>query len=92
MDFLLQLPDRKPVTLEFAAGVRDGSKTTGVIFIVEANTRELYRLKLTKPDGWHPAKVDLTEFAGQTLLLSLVVDADGPYSFDWATWADPVIK
>ena len=92
MDFLLQLPDREPITLEFAPGVRDDSRTTGVIFIVEANTKELYRLKLTQPDGWHPAKVDLSEFAGKTLLLSLVVDADGPYSFDWATWADPTIR
>jgi len=92
IDFLLKLPPAHSTTLEFAAGVRDGSRTTGVIFIVEANTKELYRIMLTKPDGWHPAKVDLRPFAGKTVLLSLVVDADGPYNFDWAIWAAPVIS
>ena len=92
LDYLLRLPDREPITLEFAAGVRDRSQTSGVIFIVEANARELYRQRLSKPDGWHPAQVDLSAFAGQTVLLSLIVDADGSYAYDWATWADPMLK
>ena len=92
VDYLLRLPDKRPITLEFAAGLRDGSKSESVIFIVEANATEVYRERITGPDGWHPAKVDLSAFAGKALLLSLVVDADGPYSYDWATWADPVLK
>jgi len=92
LDYLFLLPDKKPITLAFAVGLRDGSKSDGVIFIVEANGRELYRRRVTGPDGWHPAEVDLSEFAGKVLLLSLVVDSDGPYYYDWATWAEPVLR
>ena len=60
--------------------------------MVEANGRELYRRQVTSPDGWHPGEVDLSEFAGQVVLLSLIVDADGSYSYDWATWAEPTIR
>ncbi len=92
VDYLIQLPDRKPLTLEFAVGVRDGSKTEGIAFIVEVNTKEMYRLRLRRPDGWHPGTVDLSAFAGKPILLSLVVDAEGSYRYDWATWADPIIR
>ena len=54
-----------------------------------ASDRTLTR---TAPDGWHPAEVDLSEFAGKTLLLSLTVDSDGPFTCDWATWAEPSIR
>ena len=92
MDYFLELPAGKPATLSFAAGLRDGAKSDGVLFIVEANGKELYRQQVTRPDGWHPATVDLAPYAGQPLLLSLVVDADGPFNFDWATWAEPMIR
>ncbi len=91
-DYALQLPHADKVTLSFAVALRDGSQSQGVIFIVEANGRELYRHRVTQPDGWHPAKVDLSAYAGKAVLLSLIVDADGPFSYDWAMWADPVLQ
>ena len=92
MDYFLELPAGKPATLSFAAGLRDGSKSDSVLFIVEANGKELYRKQLVTPDGWHPAQMDLSPYAGKPLLLSLVVDSDGPFSFDWTAWAEPVIR
>ncbi|MEW6355999.1 MAG: DUF6259 domain-containing protein [Planctomycetota bacterium] len=92
VEYLLQLPDKKPITLSFAVGLRDGSQSDGVIFIVEANGKELYRQKVTSPDGWHPAEVDLSEYVGKTVLISLTVDADGSYVYDWATWAEPMLR
>lgn len=92
VDYLLQLPDKKPLALSFAVGLRDGSLSTGVIFLVEANGQELYRQRVTRPDGWHPGEVDLSQFAGKELLLSLIVDSDGPYNYDWATWAEPMLR
>ena len=92
IDYLLKLPESKPISLEFSIGLRDGSQSESVVFSVEANTQEVYREQLTQPDGWHPAKVDLSAFAGKTLLLSLVVDADGSFQYDWAAWAGPVLK
>ena len=92
IDYLLELPERRQVTLSFAVGLRDGSQSDSVVFAVEANGRAVFRKQITAPDGWHPAEVDLSGFAGKTLLLSLVVDSDGPHYFDWATWADPVLR
>ncbi|NOZ24461.1 MAG: hypothetical protein GXP25_25570 [Planctomycetes bacterium] len=92
VDYLLRLPDKKPITLSFAVGLRDGSRSESVIFVVQANGKELYRRQVTAPDGWHPAEVDLSEYAGKAVLLSLIVDADGPYSYDWATWAEPTLR
>jgi hypothetical protein len=92
VDYLLQLPNARPITLAFAVGLRDGSKSDSVIFIVEANGKEVCRQQVTKPDGWHPAKVDLSSYSGKPLLLSLVVDSDGPFYYDWATWAEPELR
>jgi len=92
VDYVIRLPRKDRVTLAFAVGLRDGSKSDSVIFIVEANGRELYRRRVTAPDGWHPAEVDLSPYAGKPLLLSLVVDSDGPHYFDWAMWAEPVVR
>ena len=89
IDYLLELPEGKPIALSFACGLRDGSQSDSIVFIVEANGRELFRRQVTSPDGWHPARIDLSEFGGKAVLLSLVVDADGPYSYDWGTWAQP---
>ena len=92
MDYFLQMPDTRPITLSFATALRDGSKSDGVVFLVEANGKEIFRQRLTRPDGWHPAQLDLSSWAGKPLLLGLVVDSDGPFYFDWAAWAEPTIR
>lgn len=92
VDCLLKLPERQQITLELAIGLRDRSQSNGLIFMVEANTEEVYRQHVARPDGWHAAEIDLSRFAGRALLLSLIVDSNGPHFYDWATWADPVLK
>jgi len=39
--------------------------------------------------GWRPFAVDLSAYAGQTILLSLVTDSDGANYYDWAFWGEP---
>ena len=90
-DFLLGLPAANTLQLSFAVALQDGSGSEACRFAVEANGSEVYSQLLTGPDGWHPATVDLSSYAGRTVLLSLIVDSEGPYSYDWARWADPVI-
>jgi len=92
IDYVLQLPEKESISLEFAVGLRDGAKSEGVVFVVEVNGAEVFKKLVTAPDGWHSARVDLSRFSGKTILLSLVVDADGSYYYDWATWAQPVLK
>jgi hypothetical protein len=43
-------------------------------------------------DGWHPTTVDLSAQAGETIVVSLVADALGDASCDWARWGEPRLE
>jgi len=87
---LLDLPDE---SAEFHAfvGLRDGSKSEGCSFIVEANGVEILREHVV-PGEWHEVIGDLAPWAGKVVLLSLITDSEGPYNYDWAAWGDPVVR
>ncbi len=80
----------EPSRFETWIGIRDGSKSDGVIFAVEINGRELARRKL-QPGAWAELTADLATWAGQSVVLSLVTDSDGPFLCDWAAWGEPRI-
>ncbi|NCQ32559.1 MAG: hypothetical protein GW802_34995, partial [Armatimonadetes bacterium] len=40
------------------------------------------------PGEWSELAVDLSPWAGKPVVLSLVTDSEGPYSFDWAIWGE----
>jgi len=88
-DYLLELPEARKLVLNFAVALQDGSQSEACRFLVEANGVELFGELVTGPDGWHPGQADLTHLAGRPILLSLIVDSEGPYSYDWARWAEP---
>jgi len=90
-DYLLQLPPARQVRLCFGVALQDGSTSTACRFLVEANGLPVFDRLVTGPDGWHDARVDLSAYAGGPLLLSLIVDSEGPFSCDWARWAEPII-
>jgi hypothetical protein len=90
IDYHLELP-RTPARLETAVAIQDGSASTGITFSVLANGQELWRDTVSAADGWHPVSVDLSDFAGQALWLTLCVDPSGPATYDWARWAEPAI-
>ncbi|MCX6906880.1 MAG: DUF6259 domain-containing protein [Verrucomicrobia bacterium] len=89
VDYLLRLPPT-PARLEIFAGIRDGSNSHGVGFRVNVNGRERWSANLL-PGKWKPVEIDLARYAGQTIVLSLVTDALGDFSFDWAAWGEPLI-
>jgi hypothetical protein len=89
-DLHLALPDQ-PAEFHSFVGLRDGSKSEGCLFIVEANGQELAR-ELMVPGEWHELTGDLTPWAGKTAILSLVTDSVGSFYFDWANWGDPTIR
>lgn len=71
-------------------GLRDGSKSEGVVVSVQANGRELVRRRIL-PGPWTPLEADLRHLAGQACVLVLVTDADGSYSCDWTCWGEPAV-
>ncbi len=71
-------------------GIRDGSTSTGVLFSVEVNGREIAGKRM-EPGGWEELTVDLSRWAGKAIVLSLITDSDGAYTCDWAQWGEPRI-
>ncbi|MBM3471765.1 MAG: hypothetical protein FJX75_00665 [Armatimonadetes bacterium] len=92
VDYLLTLP-RDPAVLTTSAGIQDGAdRSNGIDFAVAVNGEVLHRQPVERADGWHPLGVDLSRWAGQTIVLSLIADARDDATCDWARWAEPVVR
>lgn len=89
-NFIMQLPET-PVEFHGFVGIRDTSKSDGVLFLVEANGEELHR-QLVLPGAWHELICDLSPWAGKPLVLSLVTDSNGSFVCDWAHWGEPAVR
>jgi len=106
IDYLLTLPkipagadSGPPAQLRFSCAIQDGAcgeagaqGTNGIAFVVALNGQEVSRQEVARPDGWHEGSLDLGAYAGQTVLLSLIVDALGEATCDWARWGEPRIE
>jgi hypothetical protein len=88
--YALSLP-AAPAKLHCFLGLQDGSTSTGVDFIVQANGTELARWQAMPGDPWREVAVDLSPWAGKPVVLSLVTDSDGPFGSDWARWGEPFL-
>jgi len=87
IELLLALPSR-PLRLTGFAGIRDGAegKSQGVGFRVTVNGQPQWSRDV-QPDGnWIPVDVSLAPFAGQAVVLTLITDALGAHTCDWAQW------
>ncbi len=82
---------QQPVQLTCAVGVRDGSKSEGVIFAIEANGAPRARCRML-PGAWETLSADLSDLAGKPIVLSLVTDSDGAFDCDWACWGEPTVR
>ncbi len=75
------------------AGPGEKTKSDGVTFRIKANGREL--LNEQRDDAsWKDFQLDLTKFAGKTLILRFETDP-GPQnnsSFDFALWSERVVE
>jgi len=93
IDYLLTLPQNLRADLRFSTAIQDGARdTNGIAFLVAVNGRVANRQEVTGPDGWHEGSVGLGAHAGETILLSLIVDALGDATCDWARWGEPRIE
>ncbi|MCX6358302.1 MAG: DUF6259 domain-containing protein [Armatimonadetes bacterium] len=89
-EFAVTLP-AEPARFSAWVALRDGSKSDGCVFIVQANGREVARLRRAA-GPWQRLEADLSPWAGKPVVLALITDADGGFNFDWAVWADPRIE
>lgn len=77
---MVQLPEQPDLKLVFSAG-RNGGGGDGVHYIVRVNGQEIWRKFSPSERTWTKEIVDLTPFAGKTVLLSIGIDA-GPDGFN----------
>jgi hypothetical protein len=100
-DYRVQMPQAKPIVLDFATAIRDHNPQTeagsdGVEFQVQVDSgngfQTLWR-RFSDARRWESARVDLSAFAGKTITLRLL-SGPGPQnntSSDQAYWAEPVL-
>lgn len=88
--YLLVLPQRDSLYFSGAAAMRRGSANSdGVTFSVLVNGKELASLRKPGAGGFEEMRVDLGEYAGQTVLLTLQTDSGATSAYDYAFWGDP---
>jgi hypothetical protein len=85
----MRLPT-EPARLETWVGVRDGSRSDGMRFAVEINGREVAARHML-PGAWERLVVDLAPWSGQSIVVALVTDSEGPFICDWGCWGEPRI-
>ncbi|MBR4900172.1 MAG: hypothetical protein IKZ46_04465 [Victivallales bacterium] len=99
--YRIQLPEKNEAMFTFATALRDHqdgeAPSDGVEYIVEVQdagkTRRLFR-RSSATKTWEAAEIDLREFMGRTIDLSLIVTpgAKNNTSCDECYWADPQIS
>ena len=92
LQFLLELPAAQDLTFSFSMGLPDRScSIDGVVFKVLLNGQNRFEHFGFNEPGWVEARISLSEFAGETVLLELVTDSGETVTCDWAHWADLLI-
>ena len=88
LQFLLSLPQAEEIMFSFSMGLlAENAGSDGVSFAVIMNGQNRFE-HFTKVPGWTDARISLSEYAGETLLLELVTDSSRSADWDWAHWAD----
>lgn len=89
LQFLLELPTAQEVAFSFAVGLPyNDCSFDGVFLKVLLNGQTRFeRLAFNEP-GWIDARIPLTEFSGETVLLELVSDSIENVGCDSVHWAD----
>ena len=92
------LPSATPLYLSFTYGLMDpppGNNTTPIVysgadFLIFVNGMQLF--DQTVPGaGSNSGSVDLSQWAGQSVVIQLAADADGTGIFDWCLWTNVLL-
>ena len=97
LDYSLGLPELKEheqLFLAFSIGISDGVNLTGsddgVSFSLRANGKTIFRQAHAKTE-WAAHAIDVSQFAGRPVALTLAVYSLRNSSYDWVLWGEPAI-
>ena len=85
----LDLPARPWLDLAYGT-IEDGPITFNVTVSVGGTETSLLKRTVTTPDRWSTSRLELSEYAGQSVTLSLGLDADNPGMLGY--WGSPVVR
>ena len=89
LQFLLELPTAQEVAFSFSVGLPyNDCSFDGVFFKVLLNGQTRFERLAFNDPGWIDARIPLTEFSGETVLLELVSDSIENVGCDSVHWAD----
>ncbi len=90
VNYLLVLPQNRSVYFSGAPAMRRGSANSdGVVFSVQVNGVEVSSMRKIGAGGFEEMRVDLSEYAGKSILLTLQTDSGATSAYDYAFWGDP---
>ncbi len=91
--WLLTLPKSGSPDIGGYIGLKKGSDSSqGVTFEVLVNGESIWSEKITPDQSWQRFSVPLSKYRGQTILLTLVTNADGSNEGDQAFWAELFVE
>jgi arylsulfatase A-like enzyme len=85
----LDLPERPWLDLAYGT-IEDGPVTFQVTVTAGGTETSILKRTVTTPERWTTSRLELSEYAGQTVTLSLALDADDPGMLGY--WGSPVVR
>ena len=85
----LDLPARPWLDLAYGT-IEDGPITFEVTVTAGGTETSLLKRTVTTPQRWSTSRLELSEYAGQSVTLSLALDADNPGMLGY--WGSPVVR
>ena len=92
LSYLITLPSSGNLRFETSMAMKKGSaRSDGVTFRVLINGEEVFAKLKQGVDGFEDLSIDLSAYAGQTIILTLCTDSGTTSAYDYAFWGDPLI-
>ncbi len=92
LSFLVTLPDSPDMAFETAIAMKKGSvQSDGVTFRILVNGENVFQQEKAGASGFEEVSVDLSAYAGQTVILTLCTDSGETSAYDYAFWGDPLL-
>ncbi|QNK57689.1 DUF6259 domain-containing protein [Paenibacillus sp. PAMC21692] len=90
VEYALRLPVGTDAALTGFAGIKDGAdESGGVGFRIAVNGNIVWSEDMMPGAAWEPFHISLADYAGESVVLTLITDSMGDYGYDWAFWGEP---